>query len=133
MLTFLEFLLTASGVVLLAAIVGSVLDKEGKWGGIFTKTSLITTKISSIILALFVIIVTHQTTSGILAFSTIGVYLACIGIIFTSGKELFGNSQMVSNMAAIAAHKATQIQEDIAKQASRLAEEAKKKEEKKPV
>ena len=127
MIEFFSFLISASGIILLLTLVVGMIDKDGKWSDILRTVSLFSGKLSAIFLALFVMVMVSKDTEGILAFSTIGMYVACLTIIWSSAKDLFGGSKMASNIATIASDKASKLQTSMAEKASKIAEEAKVK------
>jgi len=127
MAEFFSFLIAASGIVLLLTLVLSVVDKDGKWSGMLRIVSLFSAKFSAIFLALFVMVIANKFTLGVLSFSTIGIYVACLAIIWSSARDLFGDSKLASNIATIAADKASKLQTSMSEKASKIAEEAKVK------
>ena len=127
MIDFFSFLIAASGIVLLLTLVVGMVDKEGKYSEMLRTVSLFSGKLSAIFLALFVMVMVSKTTDGILAFSTIGMYVACLTIIWSSARDLFGGSMLASNIATIASDKASKLQTSMAEKASKIAEEAKAK------
>jgi hypothetical protein len=131
MIGLLSFLISFTGIVLCVALVVSVMDKSGKWSGIFSTISLFAAKVCAILLALFVAVTVADHTSGILAFGTIGIYVACASIIWASVKDLMGNSTLLSNISTIATHKAASLQTQMSAKAEQIAAEAKAKAEKK--
>ncbi len=126
MLSILEFLITMTGIALIVGIVGSYIDKDGKWVAIVRKVTLYGTRISPILLAVYVMLLTFEFTSGILSFSLIGIYVACGAIIISSAKELFGKSTFASDLATVASYKASKMQDDVARKAAQLADDARK-------
>lgn len=125
MLDFLSGLTSLVGVILLASLVLNLVDKEGKWVGLTTAMTLYSSKLCGIVLALLVINLTASFTHGGLSFSTIGIYAACVSIIWTSAKDLMMSSTLLENMVTVASHKANTLQADLAKKADELAKEAK--------
>ena len=127
MIEFLSFLIAASGIILLLTLVVGMIDKDGKWSDILRTVSLFSAKFSAIFLALFVMVFASKATFGILSFSTIGIYVACLAIIWSSARDLFGGSKLASNIAIIAADKASKLQTSMSEKAAKIAEEAKVK------
>ena len=127
MIEFFTFLIAASGIILLLTLVVGMIDKDGKWSDILRTVSLFSAKFSAIFLALFVMVFASKATFGILSFSTIGIYVACLAIIWSSARDLFGGSKLASNIATIAADKASKLQTSMSEKASKIAEEAKVK------
>jgi hypothetical protein len=127
MAEFFSFLIAASGIVLLLTLIVSVVDKDGKWSGMLRIVSLFSAKFSAIFLALFVMVIANQFTLGILSFSTVGIYVACLAIIWSSARDLFGGSKLASDIATIAADQASKLQTSISEKASKIAEETKVK------
>ena len=125
---FLEGLLTISGLILLASIVVPRFDAEKKWTALFDMLSTFSFKISALALAGMTIYATFIISGGILSIGIIGVYVACTSIIISSVKDLFSGSQFLTNLATVASHKATQMQEDVNRKAAEMAEAAKKSE-----
>ena len=127
MIEFFSFLIAASGIILLLTLGVSMIDKDGKWSEILRTVSLFSAKFSAIFLALFVMVIANTVTDGVLSFSSIGMYVACLAIIWSSARDLFGDSKMASNIATIAADKASKLQTAMADKASKISEEAKVK------
>ena len=127
MLSTLSFLVSASGFILLLALLGNLVDKEGKWAAALRNVTLLSAKISGILVALSLMIYTGKDTAGILSFSSIGVYVACLAIIWNSGKDLFAGSKLASDLSIIAAHKASEMQSNIAQKAAQISEQAAQK------
>ncbi len=127
MAEFFFSLIATSGIVLLLTLVVSMVDKDGKWSGMLRTVSLLSAKFTAIFLALFVMVFANQFTLGILSFSTIGIYVGCLAIIWSSARDLLGDSKLASNIATIAADKVSKLQTSISEKASKITDEAKVK------
>ncbi len=126
MVELLGFLLSLSGIALTAAIVLNTMDKDGKWAAMARKFTIYSSRISPMLLALYVMLITFSYSEGLLSFSIIGIYIACAAIIVSSCKELFGKSSFASDLVVVASHRASKMQDDVARKAASLAEDARK-------
>ncbi len=127
MLSLFSFLVAASGIVLLLTLVAGVLDKDGKWTSLLRTVSVVAAKASAIFLALFVMVIANEFTLGILSFTTIGIYIACLAIIWSSGKDLLGGSKLASDLSTIAVDQASKLQNKITEKADQIKQEQESK------
>lgn len=82
-------------------------------------------KVAGVGLVGYVILLTYRLSDGVLTIQTIGMYIACVGILVSLVKDMSTEGSLLGDVHAVVMHKAEKLQASLAQQA----EEARKSKE----
>lgn len=123
MISLMQWLITGIGFVTVGIVAMRSLSKEDSpVVAMLMPIQSLAIKVAGVAVVAYVILVTYQLSDGALSIQTIGMYVACFGILYSLFKDMSMKSSLLSDVQAVVAHKASKLQSSIAEQA----EEARK-------
>lgn len=75
-------------------------------------------KVAGVALVVYVMLITYRLSNGVLTIQTIGMYIACAGLLISLVKDMSAKGTILSDVHAVVAHKAEKLQSSIAQQAA---------------
>jgi hypothetical protein len=123
MISLMQWLITGIGFTTVAVVVARSLSKEDSpLVSLLKPVQTVAIKVAGFAVVTYVILVTYYMSLGILSIQTIGMYVACCGILYSLFKDMSMQSSLLSDMQDVVVHKAAKLQSSLAAQA----EEARK-------
>ena len=118
MVSLMQWLITAIGFITVGIVVLRSLSKEeSPLVTALMPVQSVAIKIAGVAVVAYVILVTYLMSGGELSIRTIGMYVACVGILYSLFKDMAMKSSLLSDVHAVVSHKASKIQSSIAAQA----------------
>lgn len=118
MISLMQWLITAIGFITVGIVVMRSLSKEeSPFVSMLMPVQALAIKVAGVAVVAYVILVTYYMSDGVLSIQTIGMYVACCGILYSLFKDMSMKSSLVSDVQAVVAHKASKFQSSLAAQA----------------
>lgn len=122
-ISLMQWLITAIGFVTVGIVAMRSLSKEDSpIVSMLMPIQSFAIKVAGVAVVAYVILVTYYMSAGVLSIQTIGMYVACFGILYSLFKDMSMKSSLLSDVQAVVTHKAAKLQSSLAAQA----EEARK-------
>ena len=113
-----RWLITLIGFLTLGLVALRAMSKEDSpFVAVLQPIQTVAMKLAGVAVVFYVLIVTYYMTDGVLSIQTIGMYVACFGILLSLIKDMGAKSSLLSDVQAVVTHKAQKIQASLAEQA----------------
>lgn len=117
-ISMMQWLITAIGFITVGIVAMRSMSKEDSpLVTMLMPVQSVAIKIAGVAVVAYVILVTYFMSNGVLSIQTIGMYVACFGILYSLFKDMAMKSSLLSDVHAVVTHKASKIQSSIAAQA----------------
>ena len=100
----------------LVGIKTMVKDNQGL-SNLLSAAQLISIKVAGVALVAYVMLLTYAGSRGTLSIQTIGLYVACVGILISLLKDINVKGSLISDVQAVVTHRAKTLQSSLAEQA----------------
>lgn len=109
---------TLIGFMTLALVALKTMTKENQsLSNALGIAQLMAIKFAGVALVAYVMLLTYAASGGTLSINTIGLYVACVGILISLMKDVSVKGSLISDVQAVVAHRAKTLQSTLAEQA----------------
>lgn len=117
-ISLMQWLITAIGFITVGIVaVRSLSKEESPFVNMLMPVQSFAIKVAGVAVVAYVILVTYYMSDGVLSIQTIGMYVACFGILYSLFKDMSMKSTLLSDVHAVVTHKASKLQSSLAAQA----------------
>jgi hypothetical protein len=118
MISLMQWLITAIGFITIGIVaIRSLSREESPFVSMLMPIQALAIKVAGFAVVAYVILVTYYMSGGLLSIQTIGMYVACCGILYSLFKDMSIKGSLLNDVQAVVAHKASKLQSSLAAQA----------------